>query len=94
MGRVVGEGQQHAESRALAQLALYRNCTVALLNDPVRCRETESGAFPHALGREERIEDARARLLGPELRRDQPYPRSRRQDVELRLSHRRSCGRK
>src|SRR5688500_2731840 len=51
------------EGRSPARLALDRNVSAALLDDPVDDRQAEAGALTLFLGGEERLEQPRARGL-------------------------------
>ena len=57
------------ERRAVSRLAVDPDVAAALFHHAVNSGETEAGALALFLGREERLEYARARLLRPCLRR-------------------------
>ncbi len=57
--RLLGTGEQHAERRAAAELALDLEVAAALLDDPVDGREAEPGPL-RPLRREERLDSAGA----------------------------------
>ena len=62
-GLLVRAREDDAELRAGAGGALHADLAARLLDDPVDHREPETGALADGLRAEERLEDARARLL-------------------------------
>src|SRR5205823_10323876 len=62
--RVPSRRHHDAEDAALARATLYLDPTAVVGHDTLRDGETETGALPRRLGREERIEDPAEDLLG------------------------------
>src|SRR5256885_1284078 len=59
----IGGGKVHLERRAFARFAVQPDVATALLDDAIDGRETEPGAAADRLGRKERLEDPRLRVL-------------------------------
>ena len=64
VGRQVGRREGDAERRTLPRLAVDGDLPPEGRHDPVADRQPEARSYPHGLGREERVENAREHLGG------------------------------